>query len=161
MKASQEKSQKNEKAVSFGALETKETRDRYSDSIDKLTSLVNKLDMEIDRREAQYKPAVYQIETEDVDRDIITIIGIGIGPIVEIEVIPIIEEEETFNATEIIGPIIEEGVGLEMVMGMEMAIEGMIEMIVDQIIEETITDKTMVTKGIEIEVQVKTMVGIG
>ena len=48
------------KGVSFGALETKETIGRHSDSIDKLTSLVNKLDMKIDRQEAQYRPAVYQ-----------------------------------------------------------------------------------------------------
>ena len=49
MKASQDKSKKNEKGVSFGALETKETIDRHSDSIDKLTSSVNKLDIKIDR----------------------------------------------------------------------------------------------------------------
>ena len=49
MKASQENSKKNcEKGVSFGALETIE---RNSDSIDKLTSLVNKMDMKLDRRE--------------------------------------------------------------------------------------------------------------
>ena len=56
MKASQEKSKKNENAMSFGTVETKETKDRHSDSIDKLTSLVNKLDMKLDRREAQYRP---------------------------------------------------------------------------------------------------------
>ena len=60
MKASQDKSKKSEKGVSFGALETKETIDRHSTSIDKLTSLVNKLDMKLDRQEAQYRPAVYQ-----------------------------------------------------------------------------------------------------
>ena len=46
--------------MSFGVLETKETIDRHSTSIDKLTSLVNKLDMKLDRQEAQYRPAVYQ-----------------------------------------------------------------------------------------------------
>ena len=60
MKASQKKSKKNEEDVTFGALETKETMERCSDSIDKLTSLVNKLDMKLDRREAQYRPTVYQ-----------------------------------------------------------------------------------------------------
>ena len=60
MKASQDKSKKNEKGVSFGTLETKETTDRNSNSIDKLTSLVNKLDMKIDRQEAQYRPTVYK-----------------------------------------------------------------------------------------------------
>ena len=60
MKASQDKSKKSEKGVSFGTVETKETIDRPSGSTDKLTSLVNKLDMELDRQEAQYRPAVYQ-----------------------------------------------------------------------------------------------------
>ena len=48
------------KAVSFGTLETMETSDGYCNSIDKTTSLVDKLDMKLNRREAQYKPAVYQ-----------------------------------------------------------------------------------------------------
>ena len=53
------------------------------------------------------------------------------------------------------------GVNQGMVMGMEMATEGMIDMTVDQIIEETIIDKIAETKGIGIEVQVKTVVGPG
>ena len=60
MKASQDRSKKSERGASFGALQTKETIDRHSSSIDKLTSLVNKLDMKLDRQEAQYRPAVYQ-----------------------------------------------------------------------------------------------------
>ena len=59
MKASQDKSKKSEKGVSFGALETKET-DRHSSSIDKLTSLINKLDMNLDRQESQYRHTIYQ-----------------------------------------------------------------------------------------------------
>ena len=50
----------------------------------------------------------------------------------------------------IIDPIIELGVGQGMVM--EMVIEEMTGMTVDQIIEETISDRTIETKGIEIEV---------
>ena len=60
MKASHDKSKKSEKGVSFGALETKDTIDKHSSSIDKLTSLVNKLDMKLDRQESQYRPMVYQ-----------------------------------------------------------------------------------------------------
>ena len=60
MKASQDKSKKSEKGVSIGTLETKETIDRHNTNIDKLTSLVNKLNMKIERQEAQYRPAVYQ-----------------------------------------------------------------------------------------------------
>ena len=63
MRASQEKSKKSEKGVTFGTLETKEAMDRHNDSSDKLTSLVNKLDMKLDRKEAQYWPAVYQIRS--------------------------------------------------------------------------------------------------
>ena len=59
MKASHDKPKRSEKGVSFGALETKDTIDKPSSSIDKLTSLVNKLDMKSDRQESQYRPVVY------------------------------------------------------------------------------------------------------
>ena len=45
------------KGMTFNALETIE---RNSDSIDKLTSLVIKMNMKMDKHEAQYKPQVYQ-----------------------------------------------------------------------------------------------------
>ena len=57
MKASQESKKNCEKGVSLGALETIE---RNSDSIDKLTSLVNKMNMKMDRGETQYRPSIYQ-----------------------------------------------------------------------------------------------------
>ena len=58
MKVGQGNPKKNsEKGVSFGTLETIE---RNSDSIDQLTSLVNGMDMKLDRRETQYRPKVYQ-----------------------------------------------------------------------------------------------------
>ena len=83
---------------------------------------------------------------------------IGIGPTVKIEINPTIEVEEIFTITEVIDPIIELGVDQEII-GMEMAIE---EITIPKTIEETIIDKTVVTKGtgIGIEVQVKTMVGL-
>ena len=43
----------SKKRVTFDALETIE---RNSDSIDKLTSLVSKMNMKIDKCETQYKP---------------------------------------------------------------------------------------------------------
>ena len=58
MKASQESKKKFDKGVSFSALKTIE---RNSESIDILTSLVNKLDMKLDRRETQYRPRMYQV----------------------------------------------------------------------------------------------------
>ena len=67
------------------------------------------------------------------------------------------EVEQTFTKTEIIGPIIELGVDQE-IMCMEMVTEGITD---HKNIEETITDKNVVTKGIEIEAQVKTVVGLG
>ena len=58
MKASKENKKKyNEKDVSFDALET---IDRHSDSMEKLVSLVSKLDMKLDKPETQYKPKTYQ-----------------------------------------------------------------------------------------------------
>ena len=45
------------KGVTFDALEAIENN---NDSIDKLTSLVSKMNMKIDKHEAQYKPQVYQ-----------------------------------------------------------------------------------------------------
>ena len=47
----------NKRGVTFDAMETIE---RNSDSIDKLTSLVSKMNMKMDKREAPYKPKVYQ-----------------------------------------------------------------------------------------------------
>ena len=48
---------KNEKGVTFSAMGTMRI---HSDSIDKLTSLVNKLDITLDRRKAQYRPNILQ-----------------------------------------------------------------------------------------------------
>ena len=67
MKASQDKSKKNEKGVSFGALETKETMDRHSNSINKLTSLVNKLNMKLQTGKLHIGPQSIRIKVEDVD----------------------------------------------------------------------------------------------
>ena len=45
------------KGVTFDALEAIE---KTNDSIDKLTSLVSKMNMKIDKCKAQYKPQLYQ-----------------------------------------------------------------------------------------------------
>ena len=57
MKASQENKRSYEKGVTFDALGTIE---RNSDSIDKIISLVNKMNIKLDKKESQYKPRVYQ-----------------------------------------------------------------------------------------------------
>ena len=59
MKASQESKRSSEKGVMFNALETIE---QNSDSINKLTSLVSKMNIKMDKKEPQYKPRVYQGE---------------------------------------------------------------------------------------------------
>ena len=94
-----------------------------------------------------------------MDRDKITM-NTEIGPTAEREINPITEVEETFTTIkEAIGPIIEIEVN-QKVTGMEMVIE---ETTILKTIEEIIIDRTMVIKGIgiEIEVQVRTMVGLG
>ena len=63
MKVSQEnsksrnKAEKNEKKVSFSAVEAME---RTTDSIERLASLMDKMDTKLDRREDQYRPRIYQ-----------------------------------------------------------------------------------------------------
>ena len=83
MKASHDKSKKSEKGVSFRALETKDTIDKHSSSTDKLTSLVNKLDMKLDRQKSHIDPQYIGTEIEDAHKDKATM-NIEIGPIVEI-----------------------------------------------------------------------------
>ena len=57
MKAILQNSKKSDKGVTFGAMETIK---RHGYIIDKLTSLMNKLDMKLDKREAQYRPKISQ-----------------------------------------------------------------------------------------------------
>ena len=58
MKTSQENSKsKNEKKVSFSAIEAME---RSTDSIERLASLMDKMDTKLDRRDNQYRPRIYQ-----------------------------------------------------------------------------------------------------
>ena len=53
------------KGVTFHAMETIE---RNSDSIDKLTFLVSKMNMKMDKQETQYKPQVYQSRNRSQNR---------------------------------------------------------------------------------------------
>ena len=54
---SKNKTEKNEKKVSFSAVEAIE---RTTDSIERLASLMDKMDTKLDRREDQYRPRIYQ-----------------------------------------------------------------------------------------------------
>ena len=147
MKASQQNPKKNEKGVTFGAMETIK---RHGNSIDKLTSFMNKLDMKLDRREAQYRPKIFQGRNRGCrqrqdrfrsrdrfhSRECSQYKNNNRG---RRNIIMLI------TMTDIIDPIIETTVGLE--------IEAeTIDLTIGPTIEETIIDKTMVTKGIETEV---------
>ena len=58
MKTSQEKSKsKKEKKVSFSAIESMEIT---TDSIERLVSLMDKIDTKLDRRDNQYRPRIHQ-----------------------------------------------------------------------------------------------------
>ena len=57
MKVSQESKRSCEKGVPFNALQTTE---QNSDSTDKLTSLVKKMNITMDKKESEYKPRVFQ-----------------------------------------------------------------------------------------------------
>ena len=87
MKASQDRRKKSEKGVLFGALETKETIDRHSSSIDKLTSLVNKLDMKLDSRKPNIELQSIRIEVEETFNTITEVIGLTIEIEVDQEII--------------------------------------------------------------------------
>ena len=154
MKASQEncksknKAEKNEKKVSFSAVEAIE---RTTDSIERLASLMDKIDTKLDRREYQYRPRIYQGRGRGCGyRQII--IGPEIGLTAEIGTKIIIEEEETTTievVTETTDPIIGIIVGPET--------ETITEMEIDTIIDQTI-EGMIVTKGMEVEI--RTTVGL-
>ena len=82
------------------------------------------------------------------------IIDPGKGHIAEIALSTI--EEEEIILTEITGLIIELGADQEMIM----EIEGMTGLIIDKATEEKISDKIMVSKDIEQEVQVMIKIGL-
>ena len=64
MKASSENNYSSMKCCKKGVtFDVMETMDRNSNDIDKLTSLVSKMNMKMDKIEMQYKPQVYQGRT--------------------------------------------------------------------------------------------------
>ena len=142
MKTSQENSKsksKNEKKVSFSAVEAMEST---TDGIERLASLMDKMDTKLDRRDNQYRPRIYQggnrghgyrqnnyrSRNRSYSRDRYQNNYRGTGNYSSIEVI------------ETIGPITEIVVGLER--------ETTIEMGTGTTIDQT-TEGTIVTKGIE------------
>ena len=149
MKVSQEGKRSYEKEVTFDALGTIE---RYSNSIDKLTSLVSKMNIKMDKKEPSTKQEYIKVETEDMVIDRI-IIDPGKGHRVAI-MLSTVQEEEII-VTVVTGLIIK----LEVDQEMTMEVEGMTGLIIDKVTEERISDKIMENKDIEQEEKVKIKIG--
>ena len=143
MKASQEGKKSYEKGGNFDALGTIEIN---SDSIDKLTSLVNKMNIKWIRKRPSANQEYIKVETEVTVIDKI-IIGPGKGHIVEIM---FNTEKEEIIVTEVTGLIIELGIDEDQEMTMEM--EGMTDLLIDKVTEEKISERIMVSKDIGQEV---------
>ena len=131
--------------------------ERTTDSIERLASLMDRMDTKLDRRADQYRPRVYQGR----NRGCMVIGKTTMVPetdhIVEISIKIAIEEGETTVtevAIEIIGPIIEITVGPEKGTATEMAIG----ITIDQTKEEMIVIKGMVIE-VKITVDLGTEIG--
>ena len=149
-----DKTEKGEKKVSFSAVEAIE---RTTDSIERLASLMDKMDMKLDRREDQYRPRFIKVEVEDTVTGKITM-DPEIDPTAETGTRIIIEEEETTTievATEITGPIIGITIGPKIETTMEMAIGTILGQITQEmtVIKGMVTEiRTAVDPGREIEI---------
>ena len=119
-----------------------ETLERHSDSIDKLTSLVSKMNVKMDKKEIPYKPRVYQNRLRGKSRDTQQISSPAIDLLAGIE---IVIEGIIIIIMETIDPIIEMHAG--------MVIDGITEEVttgpkrdgitIDKTIGEIATDKTI------------------
>ena len=70
MKAGSENNYSSMKSCTSGVtFDAMETIERNSNNIDKLTSLVSKMNMKMDKRGMQYKPQVYQSRNRDQNRN--------------------------------------------------------------------------------------------
>ena len=118
-----------------------ETTERNSDSIDKLTSLVSKMNVKMDRREAPYKPRFTKVALEakvEIDNKLSSPVidpSVGIG----------IEIGATTTAEIIIGHTIWIGPGTPTDVTIEEITIGLTtcRVITGKTIEETVIDKTI------------------
>ena len=120
----------SKKGVTFEVMETIE---RSSDSIDKLMSLVSKMNMKMEEREAPYKPQIYKGRPSGQSRNRQKIIKPAIDHSVGIRIK--IEIQGTTAIETILGQIL--GIDLGTTIGM--IIE---EITTSLMIDKTITDKT-------------------
>ena len=131
----------SKRGVTFDAMETLE---RHGDSLDRLTSLVSKMNVKMDKKEAPYKPRVYQNRPRgivEIDSKIVS------------SVIGILEETET----ELEGIIIIEIIGSTLEIDPEIIIDVTTEEITTGPMRDVITtDRTIggeiaIDKTIEID----------
>ena len=137
---SQSSERSGKKSVTFDVIETFE---RHNNSIDKLTSLVSKMNVKMDRKETPYKPKVYQSRPRGKVGLNHKLFSPTTDPLAGIEI-----EEIIIIITEIADPTIEIGLGTTPDMMIEDITIGLMKdiIITDQITEgETIIGKTVET----------------
>ena len=149
MKASKENAKKkNEKGLSFDALET---IDRHSDSMDRLASMVNKLDMRLEKKETPYRPKIYQGRNRGHGQRQDSYRSRDRSYSRDCDQYNYRGRRNYNNDTRNYRPNYRNSQEMDIEIGKMM----------DKTIEGIIMDRIMVTKGIETEVQVKTTVGLG
>ena len=131
-------SRTSKRGVPFDAMETIE---RNSDRIDKMTLLVSKMNVKMDKREGPYKPRVTKVDLEGKVEIDIKLSSPAIVPLVGIRI-----GIEAITATEIlIGPTIGIGLGTTTDMTIEEITIGLMtdRLITGKTIGETVIDKTI------------------
>ena len=122
-----------------------ETLERHSDSIDKLTSLVSKINVKVDKKETPYKPKAYQGRPRGQSRKGQQLFSPTIGPSAEIG----IETEGIIIVGTIIDPTT--GTVLETIIDMTIGETTTSSMIDEIIIDETVGGEIATDKTIEID----------
>ena len=141
---------KMEKKVSLSAIEAME---RITDSIERLASLMDKMDTKLDRREDQYRPRFIKVEVEDAVIDKITMV-LETDHIVETGTKTTIGKGE-ITVTEVVIEIIDPNT--EITVGPEI---GAVTEIVTGIPLDQITEGKIVVKGMVIETKIVAGLGI-
>ena len=150
--------QTNKKGVAFDAMETLE---RHSNSTDRLTSLVSMMNVKLDKKEAPYKPRVYQSRPRGNSRgrqqnfqpqNPLAGIETDLEGIIIIEIIdPTLETDPgtviDMTTEEIITCPMRDAVTTDRIIEGEITIDKSIE--IDKIIEEMTLDKE---KGVRVEI---------
>ena len=136
-----ESGQTSKKGGTFDAMETLE---RHGNSIDRLTSLISKMNIKMDKKEVPYKPRVYQTDQEAIAEVVSKIFNPTIGPLAEIET-----EPEGITIIEIIDPTSEIDPGT------------VIDMTIEEIVTIAMRDAITTDRTIEGEKTIDKTIKIG